>query len=71
VTRVNADFEQEVGFVDEMTAEEARMILCPFASKGMCPFGEECVYLHGLVCDTCGRQCLHPFDDEQQKREDL
>jgi E3 ubiquitin-protein ligase makorin len=68
VTRVNADFEQEVGFVDEMTAEEARMILCPFASKGMCPFGEECVYLHGLVCDTCGRQCLHPFDDEQQKR---
>ena len=28
-----------------------------------------CMYLHGAVCELCGRQCLHPFDEEQRKSE--
>ena len=26
-----------------------------------------CEYLHGDLCDMCNRQCLNPFDPEQQK----
>lgn len=28
-----------------------------------------CEYLHGDTCDMCNRQCLNPFDPEQQKGE--
>ena len=67
VAKVRSDSEGDLGFVDVMTNEEARMIvsieqyrvfwdccdaqvchrilsytqLCPFASKGDCPFGEQ------------------------------
>ena len=26
-----------------------------------------CEYLHGLVCDLCGCECLHPYDIGQQE----
>jgi hypothetical protein len=46
--------------------------LCPYASHnidGICPYSEgQCHYLHGDICDLCGRPCLHPNDVEQQKQ---
>ncbi len=46
--------------------------LCPYASHnidGICPYSEgQCHYLHGVICDLCGRPCLHPNDVEQQKQ---
>ncbi|KAF7249839.1 putative E3 ubiquitin-protein ligase makorin-2 [Varanus komodoensis] len=41
--------------------------LCPYAAAGICQFGDQCLYLHGQVCEICGLQVLHPFDPEQRK----
>ncbi|XP_025060309.1 probable E3 ubiquitin-protein ligase makorin-2, partial [Alligator sinensis] len=41
--------------------------LCPYAAAGACQFGDQCPYLHGEVCEICGLQVLHPFDQEQRK----
>lgn len=63
---------------DESTANQQVMLdqysmLCPFFEKdASCPFGLECQYLHGEVCDLCGTPCLHPFNEElreQHKKE--
>jgi len=42
--------------------------LCPYAMAGMCPFIEQCAYLHGDLCDLCCRYCLHPTDQLQRRR---
>jgi len=46
--------------------------LCPYATNnidGICPYSDgQCHYLHGDICDLCGRSCLHPNDIEQQKQ---
>ena len=41
-------------------------VICPFASMGTCRYGENCTYLHGDVCDTCGLAVLHPDNEEQR-----
>lgn len=33
-----------------------------------CPYGEQCMYQHALLCDMCQNYCLHPTDEEQQKQ---
>lgn len=58
--------EGVASYLDVISAEEASSLLCPFAEMGHCPF-EVCEYLHGDICDTCNKQCLNPFDQEQQK----
>ncbi|KAM6300994.1 E3 ubiquitin-protein ligase makorin-2 [Aegotheles albertisi] len=45
--------------------------LCPYAAAGACHFGEHCLYLHGDVCEICGLQVLHPFDQEQRKAHEM
>ncbi|NWR77507.1 MKRN2 ligase, partial [Centropus unirufus] len=45
--------------------------LCPYAAAGACHFGERCPYLHGDVCEICGLQVLHPFDQEQRKAHEM
>ena len=41
--------------------------LCPYAVKGMCRYGEKCLYMHGEQCDLCGEACLQPFNGDQRK----
>ena len=54
--------------VDEITPEEAAMLLCPFYEMtGECPWKNKCEYMHGHLCDLCYRYCLHPMDPEMQK----
>lgn len=45
--------------------------LCPYAAAGTCHFGERCLYLHGDLCEICGLQVLHPFDQEQRKAHEM
>ncbi|XP_003420670.2 probable E3 ubiquitin-protein ligase makorin-3 [Loxodonta africana] len=40
--------------------------LCQYAAVGECPDGENCMYLHGEVCDMCGLQALHPVNEAQR-----
>ncbi|XP_006872262.1 PREDICTED: probable E3 ubiquitin-protein ligase makorin-2 [Chrysochloris asiatica] len=41
--------------------------LCPYAAAGECHFGDDCVYLHGELCEICRLQVLHPSDPEQRR----
>ncbi|GER32378.1 zinc finger (CCCH-type/C3HC4-type RING finger)family protein [Striga asiatica] len=34
--------------------------MCSFAAAGNCPRGEKCPHIHGDLCPSCGRLCLHP-----------
>jgi E3 ubiquitin-protein ligase makorin len=49
---------QEAGAVD----------LCPYAMLGECRYGDQCVRIHGMICDYCGNACLHPFDPRQREK---
>lgn len=41
--------------------------LCPYSVTGICPYGLQCDFLHGDICEICGKACLHPMDKEQRK----
>ncbi|XP_044492855.1 putative RING-type E3 ubiquitin transferase C3H69 isoform X2 [Mangifera indica] len=41
--------------------------ICSFAAAGDCPRGEKCPHVHGDMCPTCGKHCLHPFRPEQRE----
>lgn len=43
--------------------------LCPYTrslESDLCPYGDECQYVHGDLCDMCGLYCL-TADLEQRK----
>ncbi|CAG7837076.1 unnamed protein product [Allacma fusca] len=42
--------------------------MCPYAMVGECRYGEQCVLLHGNMCDYCGQFCLHPYDPVQREQ---
>ncbi|XP_057524034.1 E3 ubiquitin-protein ligase makorin [Amaranthus tricolor] len=39
----------------------ADQIICSFAAAGTCPRGDKCPHIHGDLCPTCGKHCLHPY----------
>ncbi|XP_059649096.1 putative RING-type E3 ubiquitin transferase C3H69 [Cornus florida] len=41
--------------------------ICSFAAAGNCPRGEKCPHVHGDLCPTCGKHCLHPFRPEERE----
>ncbi|XP_022896584.1 putative RING-type E3 ubiquitin transferase C3H69 isoform X2 [Olea europaea var. sylvestris] len=41
--------------------------ICSFAAAGNCPRGEECPHIHGDLCPTCGKHCLHPFRPQERE----
>ncbi|KAL3356210.1 hypothetical protein AABB24_017077 [Solanum stoloniferum] len=41
--------------------------ICAFAAAGNCPRGEKCPHVHGDMCPTCGKHCLHPFRPEERE----
>nr|XP_013803369.1 PREDICTED: E3 ubiquitin-protein ligase makorin-1 isoform X2 [Apteryx mantelli mantelli] len=47
---------------------EIKKQLCPYAAVGECRYGENCVYIHGDVCDMCALQVLHPVDAAQRSQ---
>jgi E3 ubiquitin-protein ligase makorin len=57
-------------FIDENEEGNLRLPdeLCPYGMVGECPFGIQCQYLHGDMCDLCSCACLHPTDEAQRKK---
>ncbi|XP_015171642.1 PREDICTED: probable E3 ubiquitin-protein ligase makorin-1 [Polistes dominula] len=42
--------------------------LCPYAeATGICK-RPNCTYLHGNICELCGRAALHPYNEEFRKK---
>ncbi|XP_067128869.1 E3 ubiquitin-protein ligase makorin-2-like isoform X2 [Centruroides vittatus] len=52
----------------ESPPSHSEQLLCPFAMGEVCPYGDQCSYLHGDICELCGKPCLHPLDEEQRKQ---
>lgn len=51
--------------------EVIEVIMCPFIMRnttGLCPYADECQYVHGDLCDLCGLYCLNPVDAEDRKK---
>jgi hypothetical protein len=38
---------------------ESLATTCPFGLKGICR-NKNCKYTHGLLCETCNKQCIDP-----------
>ena len=45
----------------------SELSICSFAAAGNCPRGEKCPHIHGDLCPTCGKHCLHPFRPEERE----
>uniref|UniRef100_A0A8D0CB93 RING-type E3 ubiquitin transferase n=1 Tax=Salvator merianae TaxID=96440 RepID=A0A8D0CB93_SALMN len=56
----------EEEYEKQQTNLEMKKQLCPYAAVGECRYGENCLYIHGDVCDMCGLQVLHPADATQR-----
>ncbi|XP_062232989.1 E3 ubiquitin-protein ligase makorin-like [Phragmites australis] len=41
--------------------------ICSFAAAGNCPYGEGCLQMHGDLCRTCGKMCLHPYRPDERE----
>lgn len=45
----------------------ADQVICSFAAAGHCPKGEKCPHIHGELCPTCGKHCLHPYRPKERE----
>ncbi|GLT84175.1 hypothetical protein SLE2022_024220 [Rubroshorea leprosula] len=69
----NLESADNNGLLDNGDALEPRSLrladqsICPFAAAGNCPHGQKCPYLHGDLCPTCGKHCLHPFRPQERE----
>ncbi|XVE76703.1 hypothetical protein DITRI_Ditri13aG0002800 [Diplodiscus trichospermus] len=68
----NLDFghqdQSDVGDIVELRSVNlVGRSICSFAAAGNCPRGEKCPHIHGDLCPTCGKHCLHPFRPEERE----
>jgi len=56
-----------LSIVDAMSSS-SKMELCPYAAHGHCPYADQCLYIHGDVCDLCHCAVLSPFDLDQRQQ---
>ncbi|KAG0600359.1 hypothetical protein M758_11G027200 [Ceratodon purpureus] len=52
--------EAEAGEPEPISNDPSDRPICAFAQAGNCPHGESCRHIHGDLCPTCGKHCLHP-----------
>ncbi|CAM6097259.1 unnamed protein product [Calypogeia fissa] len=58
--------EMEVArLVDDNDSEDEP--ICASAASGRCSHGASCKYLHGDLCPTCGKHCLHPLRTQERE----
>lgn len=56
----NQDFLREDDVGQSVITSPSDLPICSLAA-GNCPRGEQCPHVHGDLCPSCGRHCLHPF----------
>ena len=52
---------------DSLNPGQTKQELCPYALQGECRFAERCTYLHGDICDICGKMVLLKGNKEQNE----
>ncbi|KAG6438460.1 hypothetical protein SASPL_103403 [Salvia splendens] len=52
---------------DFRDVDPADQPICSFAAAGECPHGVSCHRVHGDVCPTCRKHCLHPFRPQERE----
>ncbi|KAI3893077.1 hypothetical protein MKW92_010035 [Papaver armeniacum] len=52
---------------ESTAADPAEIPICSFAAAGKCPRGERCPHIHGDLCPTCERYCLHPYRPDERE----
>lgn len=61
------DFLREDDVGQSVITSPSELPICSFAAAGNCPRGENCPHIHGDLCSSCGRHCLHPFRPEERE----
>ncbi|XP_057499408.1 putative RING-type E3 ubiquitin transferase C3H69 [Actinidia eriantha] len=58
----------DIDDVGEFTClDPADRPICSFAAAGNCPRGERCPHIHGNLCPSCRKHCLHPFRPQERE----
>jgi len=64
---VNANLIRDHHEMVEYNPVNDSAVLCPFMLKsGVCR-NDTCGYAHGAMCEFCGKYCLDPMDENQQR----
>ncbi|KAF9593275.1 hypothetical protein IFM89_021031 [Coptis chinensis] len=45
--------------------------ICSFAAAGNCPRGDRCPHIHGDLCPTCEKYCLHPYRPDEREEHSI
>lgn len=61
------DFQDGGDVGEPRTSGPADYPICSFAAAGNCPRGDKCPHIHGNLCPTCGKHCLHPYRPEERE----
>ncbi|KAF8396127.1 hypothetical protein HHK36_017739 [Tetracentron sinense] len=52
---------------DSTIVGPADLPICSNAAAGNCPHGERCPHIHGDLCPTCSKHCLHPYRPDERE----
>lgn len=61
------DLLKSYDIAEETVYDPADQSICSFAAAGHCMRGEKCSHIHGDLCPTCGKLCLHPFRPRERE----
>lgn len=61
------DHSEDGIILESRNVDPADRPLCSFAAVGNCPRGVTCPHIHGDLCPTCGKHCLHPFRPQERE----
>ncbi|XP_047336377.1 putative RING-type E3 ubiquitin transferase C3H69 [Impatiens glandulifera] len=59
--------DTDIDTMEARSLNPADLSICSFAAVGHCPRGSKCPHVHGDLCSTCGKHCLHPFRPEERE----
>ncbi|PUZ61136.1 hypothetical protein GQ55_4G250100 [Panicum hallii var. hallii] len=67
VSEDGIDWSSNQTLQNQTSLKPADLPICSFAAAGNCPYGEGCPQMHGDLCSTCGKMCLHPYRPDERE----